>query len=630
MASSSPFELEDQTDEDFFDKLVNDEIEFTGSVPSVVKNDALDEAKAVSNLRISEVGAAGVDSGGNDGLEVNDEMGYEDLVVSAASLDANEENVVGEVSNSLVPGNTDESNSVVGEESVPSVVIPNETYEGSEVGKGEEGALHSSVGESSVSVGTGVKIVQWSSFGSEVDDNGGEFGTYSEFFSELKDNLQDPFENVSNMGQLGAESNFVGGVLENPVADLGASNYGQHQEGQYYGAVTGQNIDGQDLSSSQNWENLYPGWKYDTNTGQWYQLEGYDANASSSADINVNANDHANAVLSDHTVGGYYQQQTAQAQSVVGTVDDGCTTGSVSHWNQISQANMQYPTHMVFDPNYPDWYYDSITKEWKLLETYTPASNQLTSVDYNQQYQNQNVENHQAQSLVSQEHVANWDGSASNYNNQTVNMWQTQHVAKSDTIGFTENQKLGNYYSSTGHLTDSVDQRSGSIPHGSLAQYEQPNQSVDGGRRVAEFQSFIPDENFYQHQNQAKDLNQHMHFSPAHLGNQKPVNFSQQLLQSGTQFSYAPSEGRSSAGRPPHALVTFGFGGKLIVMKDNSSLPRNSYESQVRSYLLLISISNFTFLFLLQNYLTLIVTVLLLPIISVGVFSCEGLCRRCA
>lgn len=27
---------------------------------------------------------------------------------------------------------------------------------------------------------------------------------------------------------------------------------------------------------------------------------------------------------------------------------------------------------------------------------------------------------------------------------------------------------------------------------------------------------------------------------------------------------------RSSAGRPPHALVTFGFGGKLIVMKDNS------------------------------------------------------------
>lgn len=576
MASSPPFEVEDQTDEDFFDKLVNDEIEFTGSGPSVVKIDALDEAKAVSNLRISEVGAAGVDSGGNDGLGVNDEMGHEDLVVSAASLDANEENVVDEVSNSLVPGNTDESNSVVGEESVPSVVIPNETNEGSSVGKGEEGAMHSSVGESSVSVGTGVKIVQWSSFGSEGDDNGGEFGTYSEFFSELKDNSQDPFENVMNMGKLGTESNFVDGFLENPVADLGASSYGQHQEGQYYGAVTGQNIDGQDLSSSQNWENLYPGWKYDANTGQWYQLEGYDANASSSADINVNAN----AVLSDHTVGGYYQQQTAQAQSVVGTVDDGCTTGSVSHWSQISQGNMQYPAHMVFDPNYPDWYYDSITKEWKLLETYTPASNQLTSVDYNQQYQNQNVENHQSQSLVSQEHVANWDGSSSNYNNQTVNMWHTQHVAKSDTIGFTENQKLGNHYSSTGHLTDSVDQQSGFIPHGSLAQYEQPNQSVDGGRRVAEFQSFIPDENFYQHQNQAKDLNQHMHFSPAHLGNQKPVNFSQQLPQSGTQFSYAPSEGRSSAGRPPHALVTFGFGGKLIVMKDNSSSLRNSYESQ--------------------------------------------------
>ena len=591
--ATSPFELEDQTDEDFFDKLVNDEIEFTGSGSSFVKNDGLDEAKAFSNLSIAEVGSVGVDSGSGD----NGEMGHEDLVVPAASLDANEETLVGEGSNSMILGDTNESSSVVGEESVSSM-IPEKTNEGSEVGIGEEGALHSAVDENSVSTGTGVKVVQWSSFGSEMDVSGGGFGSYSDFFSELRENSEDPFESVAKMDKSGTESNFVEGVPENLVADLGASNYGQHQEGQYYGAVTGQNKDGQDLSSSQYWENLYPGWKYDTNTGQWYQLEGYDANASTNADITVDANAHAmgNAVLSDHTTGGYYQQQTAQAQSVVGTVDEGCTTGGVSHWNQISQGNMQYPAHMVFDPNYPDWYYDTITKEWKLLETYTPASNQLTSVDHNQQYQNQNVENHGSQSLVSQEHVANWDGSVSNYNKQIGNMWQTQHVANSDTKGFTESHKLGNHYGSIGHLTDSVDLQSGFIPHGSLTQYEQPNRSVDGSSRVAEFQSFISNENFSQHQNQEKkDLNQHMHFSPAHLDSQKPAIFSQQLLQSGTQFSYAPSEGRSSAGRPPHALATFGFGGKLIVMKDNNSFLRNSYESQVRSYLLLISISDFSY-----------------------------------
>ncbi|KAM3202579.1 hypothetical protein P3L10_030203 [Capsicum annuum] len=37
---------------------------------------------------------------------------------------------------------------------------------------------------------------------------------------------------------------------------------------------------------------------------------------------------------------------------------------------------------------------------------------------------------------------------------------------------------------------------------------------------------------------------------------------------------------KSSAGHPPHALVTFDFGGKLIVMKDHSSFGNPSFESQ--------------------------------------------------
>jgi len=682
--ASPPFELEDQTDEDFFDRLVNDEIDCTGSGASAVQNDFVDEAKALSNLSIAEVGATGVDSGGNVGFGIDGEMGLDDLVVSA-SLDASEDTMVGKESDSLTPGNANEYNSVIGKESISS--LPSNTNEVSEVAIGEEGALDSTVGKNSVPSGMGVKVVQWSSFGSDVDAGGGGFDSYSDFFSELGDVTGDPFTSVANMGKSGTESNVVDlaassygqhqegqnyGVgtgqrvkgedlsssqysenlypgwkydvstgqwyqlegndanantntntdtnananaramsdevlsdhasvanmgksgTESNVVDLAASSYGQHQEGQNYGVGTGQHVKGEDLSSSHYSENLYPGWKYDVSTGQWYQLEGNDANANANTDTNANANACAmsDGVLSDHAVGAYYQQQTAQAQSVVGTVAEGCTTGSVSHQNQLSQGTMQYPAHMVFDPQYPGWYYDTITNEWKLLESDIPISNQLKSVDNNQQYVSQNVENHGSTSLVSQEHAANWDGSASSYNQQTVNMRQTQNVAKNDAIRFNGNEKLGNHYTSIGHFTDSVNQQSQFNSVGSVVQYEQSNQSVDDSNKVLGFQSFIPNDNFPQHQIQSKkELNQFVHFLPAHLDSQKPVTFSQQPLQSGTQFSYAPSEERSSAGRPPHALVTFGFGGKLIVMKDNSSFSTNSYGIQVRPYLL-VSVSD--------------------------------------
>ncbi|PWA99602.1 ancestral coatomer element 1, Sec16/Sec31 [Artemisia annua] len=51
--------------------------------------------------------------------------------------------------------------------------------------------------------------------------------------------------------------------------------------------------------------------------------------------------------------------------------------------------------------------------------------------------------------------------------------------------------------------------------------------------------------------------------------NQDRLNYAQQNVhQSEHQKSYRSNAERSSAGQPRHALVTFGFGGKLIVMKD--------------------------------------------------------------
>ncbi|GLT49077.1 hypothetical protein SLA2020_226590 [Shorea laevis] len=69
-----------------------------------------------------------------------------------------------------------------------------------------------------------------------------------------------------------------------------------------------------------------------------------------------------------------------------------------------------------------------------------------------------------------------------------------------------------------------------------------------------------------------------MHFSNDFYGSQKHVNVAQQPFHGSQQFPYASDIGRSSAGHPPHALVMFGFGGKL--MKDASSIQTSSFGSQ--------------------------------------------------
>ncbi|KAJ8447315.1 hypothetical protein Cgig2_013092 [Carnegiea gigantea] len=91
-----------------------------------------------------------------------------------------------------------------------------------------------------------------------------------------------------------------------------------------------------------------------------------------------------------------------------------------------------------------------------------------------------------------------------------------------------------------------------------------------GFNGVTESQAYAPPEQFWQHNSQ-RNMEFDKQFSTSYFNGPKVVNFSQKPPQSSIQ-SYASSEGTSSAGRPPHALVAFGFGGKLIVIKDPNTL----------------------------------------------------------
>ncbi|KAE8721413.1 hypothetical protein F3Y22_tig00016065pilonHSYRG00061 [Hibiscus syriacus] len=71
-------------------------------------------------------------------------------------------------------------------------------------------------------------------------------------------------------------------------------------------------------------------------------------------------------LISDGKMDAQSFQQTNQ--SALGTFSENFGSSDTINWNQISQGNADYPEHMVFDPQYPGWYYDTIALEWKMLE----------------------------------------------------------------------------------------------------------------------------------------------------------------------------------------------------------------------------------------------------------------------
>ncbi|KAG6633509.1 protein transport protein SEC16B homolog isoform X1 [Carya illinoinensis] len=575
MASNPPFLVEDQTDEDFFDKLVDDEFESSTtasrSKPQFADGNDSDDAKAFANLSIGEVGNAYEDVGGGS------RGGDEDNMLDSGSK--SEKDCVDEAAE-LLGAHADERNLLISSNSVEHDRIMESSNDG--IGSGLTPDL--TVSKSSGSGGSRVKEVGWNSFHADTEQNGSEgFGSYSDFFNELEcdssgfpgnvgDNLNSKAEIESANKKFGADG------MNNLV------NYAHYQESQIHGASTEQSTNVQDLKDSQYWDNLYPGWKYDPNTGQWYQVDGYESMA---ADTRDSATDRGS--VSDGKTEVSYMQQAAH--SAVGTVTETSSTECASNWSQVSQGNNVYPDHMVFDPQYPGWFYDTIAQEWRALDTYT-SSVLSTAQTHDQQHQNGFVSSgslqqnnnslngeyfqtdNYGQGFVSQGADQSWAGAYDNNYQKDLNAWEAFPKSAAFTT-LSGKQQMDNSYGSK--VSVNVKQQKSFSSFGTVSMYDGASQTYDKVNGTVEFKSLSPDGNF--NQENAK-LDAQTQFSNSYFDSQKNVNVSHQSFGSGHQTSYAPNVGRSSAGRPPHALVTFGFGGKLIVMKDSSSLSSSSYGSQ--------------------------------------------------
>ncbi|XVE65087.1 hypothetical protein DITRI_Ditri07aG0154000 [Diplodiscus trichospermus] len=339
---------------------------------------------------------------------------------------------------------------------------------------------------------------------------------------------------------------------------------------------------------------MYPRWKYDTNTGQWYQVngcKGLGGDGSGTTDVKA---------------GVSYLKQTAQSGAGTMTAAESGAMESVANWNQVSQVNNGCPEHMTFDPQYPGWYYDTIAQEWWTLESYTDSvQSSVQSRVQGHDQQNQNgfasigghsqsnsssvygeygqCDNHRSQGHASASGHGNWGDSSGNYSSHGLNVWQPGTVAKAEAVSsFSGNQQYDTFGSNMS-MNNHVNQSKSS--YNSLHEV-QPDNNVSlvhtEANGVTGLRSFIPSENFnHKFNNTNLKQNEQMHFSNDFYGSPKSVNVAnQQPVQSSQQFPYASNSGRSFAGRPPHALVTFGYGGKVIVMKDSRPLHNSAFGTQ--------------------------------------------------
>ncbi|OWM86435.1 hypothetical protein CDL15_Pgr021522 [Punica granatum] len=631
MASNPPFDMEDQTDEDFFDNLVNDDDELKPPGPVLQSDPGV--ADAFSNLSIKDSCARGELKEGarSDSVDFDDgsvDTSTEDknkVLPSSSSLDfdsvvepevsaitctdnsttesgseAMVKRDLGDASSELPSAVTVEGNVLAHSNSFKfdTLVASNEKRLAS------EGMANMFKSKNVENVG-GIKEVGWNSFYADSTTQSGTgtgtggFGSYSDFFSDLgggggdfPGNVEQSFSSEAKIASSSAEygADGSGNVV----------SYTQYEGGQGYEAGGDQSGNMEDLNSSQYWENLFPGWRYDPNTQQWYQVDGSDGNmnvqeTSDSAAVNESAGS-----FQEKTEVSYLQQS---AQSVGGTVNETGKTETVSNWNQGSEGNNGYPEHMVFDPQFPGWYYDMIAQEWLTLESYT-SSDQSTSQSHDHQNQNSHndgsiygdygqVNNYASQGRENQN--SHNDGSIYGDYGQVNNYASQGHLADSQdnhwvgqynqqNADYAWAQQAGGYRQFDASYVSSADNhienQSSVNSFPSSASYGMLHQSHSKANGTIGMPSFIPSQPANQPLAEQRGQG---HFSNDIYQIQKSTGFSQQPFQTPNDFSHTHNVGRSSAGRPAHALVTFGFGGKLIVMKDASNLSFATKDSAIGS-----------------------------------------------
>ncbi|KAL0927593.1 hypothetical protein M5K25_001778 [Dendrobium thyrsiflorum] len=282
----------------------------------------------------------------------------------------------------------------------------------------------------------------------------------------------------------------------------------------------------------------YPEWYYDTITNKWYTIESYNYAIHDASNItqdqlatNVSldkAQDAFEGSLLDTPDAVNLRQTSQQALETI-TKESNVFNSS----KQVPQDSIYYPPNMVFDPQYPEWYYDKITLMWYTLESYDHSLHDASD----------------------------------SYDKQK--MWQPKLLTENgDVASSLNNQQMGSFYSSLEYTGSHPDKQLDPIHLEPMVKHNIGRSN----RTVA--QGYVTSESMHHVNKSNMEQSLQAYLSNSNYGTESSMHYSKQSFQganpSYSQFSYNHNDGRSTAGRPPHALVTFGFGGRLLVMKDAS------------------------------------------------------------
>ncbi|MCD7446911.1 hypothetical protein HAX54_018882 [Datura stramonium] len=203
--------------------------------------------------------------------------------------------------------------------------------------------------------------------------------------TEVTTDLSESQTSGSTNPDVKGEENHASGSANPGVKEVDWSVFGvdpavmgQHSFG--YNATTEQAAGGEDQNSSQYWENLYPGWKFDVNTGQWYQIWFLILNTPVGTMIPL----PWNGALWTHIISS--TQSTVQGES------------------QLNQNGLMSPEDFSHNDD------QNIYGAYKQIDNNRSIGSGIGGHDYN------------------------WSGSLGKYNQQNSNMWQTENVAKNEPV----------------------------------------------------------------------------------------------------------------------------------------------------------------------------------------------------
>lgn len=348
----------------------------------------------------------------------------------------------------------------------------------------------------------------------------------------------------------------------------------------------------------QSWENMYPGWFYDYASNEWRQIEGFTSGAvaglmenpvSASNDGADDFSSGKNEVLPSqmevmsqgdqflNTATGFSQVSTwhgAQEYVTLSSEEPMEVTrayASASVHEQQLAHNVPEPQQQVYwEDQYPGWYYDYQAQEWRQSAQSRQSDGPSQGMGLAAQVADSADVSRGDSSLVSPMPQGGWMEHQSEY----------QYDAKQNIFWPERSQNSGGNMTAISRGMSFNSWAASDVGRSSTQQSSDGilNETFQGSGVGKEAWNGLPGyensvANLYG-QSQPEYAQVKADVFGNQVPNQAPFSFSH--VQQYAQTHNAPrtvTEGlRSSAGRPPHALAAFGFGGKLATMKATSSV----------------------------------------------------------